>query len=572
MATAHLSGDHIMVATEYRERDLIDSIGNARWRDPYWQMPANLPSLYRLQTSFAGNIQLDTELKTLAAELFAKQEHARAVLTMPDDEVPAWYDERLRPKQVGAVHFALEMGRALITDEMGSGKTVMGCVMLENSEATMPIIICPASARRTWESHLAVWAPSMEVHLAGRTAGQRRKAIKAWRESEAPRKVLILSLSSLSAHVNLSGYGNIRLSEKDRDPKELGTDAVHDALLVDEAHRLADPTANQTRAMVALAGHLPEGALRVGFTGTPIANTPDDLWSIMRVIDPDAFPSKTAFVARYCETRLNWHSGFNDVIGILPHMQQEFDAIMRGYQVRRTLDEVLGYRIEEIEEKRYVEMTPKQARAYNEMRENMVTWLGEDEEPLVADNVLVQTGRLRQLAAGECEIDEDGKVRIVKSWKVEEVWNIWNETGREPLVVFAEYVDLVELIYAYFVKKGVTIGVMHEGIDADTRSEWEDRFQRGDVNVIVGTLGTMSEVYTLDRARREVFAQRSWSMVKNKQADFRIKRVTQKAQAVVRIELLSEGTIEAHVHDTFGTKLDVLDQITGDRKRLKELL
>ena len=573
MAQALVDGDHIIIEAEHREREYVDAVGNARWRNERWRLPLGLPTMYRMHAAFpTGTLNVSDELSQLGQDLYLHQEKARRFLDADDDQIPTAYDSRLRPKQVAAVQFILMMGRALVTDEMGSGKTVMGCVALEASDKNTAIIVCPAAARRTWENHMRDWAPSFEVQTAGRTAGARRKAIKAWRESEAPRRALIISLPSIHAHVNLAAYGTIRLSEKDRDPKELGTDPIHDALIIDEAHRLADPKSNQTRAAVALAGHLADHSLRIGFTGTPIANKPDDLWSIMRVIDPYAFGSKTHFVERYCETVLNWHSGFNDVIGILPHMKTEFDTIMRGYQVRRTLDEVLGHVIEEIEQKRYVEMTPKQAKAYAGMRDDLVAWVGDDEDDaLIAENVLVQTGRLRQLAAGECEIDEDGKLRIVKSWKPDDVWNLWNETGREPLVVFAEHRDLLELLATLLTKKGVSFGMMHGGIDAEACSDYEERFQGGDFDIVIGTFGTMSEVYTLDRARREVFMQRSWSMVKNKQADFRVKRITQKAESVVRIELLTEATIEAHVHDTYGTKLDILDQVTNDRARLKEL-
>ena len=571
MAKAYVEDDKIIIEAEHREREFVDRIGNARWRNERWHIPLCLASMYRMASAFGNNIEISDDVYAYTDSEFSHQEDARKYLHVPDEDIPADYDERLRPKQTAAVYFIDKMGRALVTDEMGSGKTVIGCVSLEASDRNTAIIVCPAAARKTWENHMREWAPSFEVHMGGRTMGTRRKAIKAWRESEAPRRALIISLNSLGSHVNLSAYGTIRLSEKDRDPKELGTDPIHDALIIDEAHRLKDPKSNQTRAAVALSGHAGADALRLGFTGTPIANSADDLWSIMRVIDPYAFGPKTHFIARYCETRLNWHTGFHDVIGILPSMKAEFDSIMRGYQIRRTLDEVLGYEIEEISQKRYVEMTPKQKTAYTEMADGMVTWLGEDEEMLLAENVLVQTGRLRQLAAGECELDETGKLRIVKSWKPDEVWQLWNETGREPLVVFAEHVDLVELMSTLLQKKGVSHGLMHQGIDPDTCSEFEARFQAGDIDIIVGTFGMMSEVYTLDRARRQIFMQRSWSMVKNKQADFRIKRITQKATSVVRIELLTEASIEAHVHDTYGTKLDVLDQVTNDRARLKEL-
>ena len=54
--------------------------------------------------------------------------------------------------------------------------------------------------------------------------------------------------------------------------------------MLDESHYVKNPRAKRTQAVRRLAEGLPEGALRLALTGTPVMNHPDELIAQLRVL------------------------------------------------------------------------------------------------------------------------------------------------------------------------------------------------------------------------------------------------------------------------------------------------
>src|SRR5690606_18354914 len=79
-------------------------------------------------------------------------------------------------------------------------------------------------------------------------------------------------------------------------------------VICDEAHMIKEPRSQQTRAVWAV-GHDPSVKQRIALTGTPVANNPADIWSIMHFLQPDEFPVRGAFIDRYCPQAWNAYGG-----------------------------------------------------------------------------------------------------------------------------------------------------------------------------------------------------------------------------------------------------------------------
>ena len=84
------------------------------------------------------------------------------------------------------------------------------------------------------------------------------------------------------------------------------------ALVLDESHYVKNPRAKRTRAVRRLAEGLPEGALRLALTGTPVMNHPDELIAQLRVLGRlGEFGSGARFSRRFqgngAEERIHWH-------------------------------------------------------------------------------------------------------------------------------------------------------------------------------------------------------------------------------------------------------------------------
>ena len=84
------------------------------------------------------------------------------------------------------------------------------------------------------------------------------------------------------------------------------------ALVLDESHYVKNPRAKRTQAVRRLAEALPDGALRLALTGTPVMNHPDELIAQLRILDRlQEFGSGARFARRFqgagAEERIHWH-------------------------------------------------------------------------------------------------------------------------------------------------------------------------------------------------------------------------------------------------------------------------
>ena len=98
-----------------------------------------------------------------------------------------------------------------------------------------------------------------------------------------------------------------------------------------------------------------------------------------------------------------------------------------------------------------------------------------------------------------------------------------------------------------------------------------DRFQKKEVPVILLTLGAGGEGITLTEADIMVFLQRSWSMVKNRQAEDRVHRIGL-SRPVTIIDLIAPDTVEEHRMEVLTDKDAKLENLVQDTATIKRLL
>jgi SNF2 family DNA or RNA helicase len=347
-------------------------------------------------------------------------------------------------------------------------------------------------------------------------------------------------------------------------------------VVADEMHRSKDPKSKQTRALWAATG---DAQIRFALTGTPMANNVLDLWSILHWLSPEEWPSKTRWIDRMVDTMLNAFGGMM-VLGVKPTMEAEFHATINPRMRRMLKARVLPWLPEMMFERRDVEMSAKQGKAYKDMRENMIAEL-ESGDVLVASSVLTQTTRLTQLASAFAEMVVDevtGEIRPIlsePSCKVDAVMDDIKEGdfGDDSVAVCAVSRQLIELLSARLTKEGIAHGLITGAQSEDERQKSIDDFQAGKTKWILFTAAAGGVGVTLTTARRLVMLQRPWSLVDHKQALDRIHRIGSEIHdSVIIMDYVTEGTIEERVLQVLETKADNFDQIVKDKAKLLELL
>ncbi len=576
MASADLSDvwpGQIVLDVEYRDRDLVRSVPGAKWiRDRLWRVPCTWAVCLAMRGVFGERLEIGEALEKWAwDELRGRVEPAIEARDLAMDPANSWIQvepicspdlwDQLRSYQRTGARFLEVAGSAVLADDMGLGKTVETIATLERCSSYPALIVCPKGVKENWREAFERWAPHREVSLVGTGAGKARALA-------AEADVTIVNYETLRTASRIAGYGSIRLTPAERQDKALNR--PWGAVVADEAHRAKDPKAKTTRALWAVGA---TAQRRLALTGTPIANSPEDFWSLLHFVAPDEWPSRSTYLDRYCLVTAGFWGGI-EILGLRPDTKDEFYASVDCRLLRRPKELVASDLPPKQYVVRYAPMAPKQERAYKAMVDDMVAWL--DKDAVAAFDPLVQTTRLIQFASSYAEV-VDGKVKLAApSGKIDALIELLDEMGDEPLVVFAQSRQLIDLACAALSKPSVNIShVRITGSETEAqRNAARADFRRGDARVVLLTLGAGSTGLDglQDRASTVCFLQRSYSLIENRQAEDRLHRIGQENPVTV-IDLITPGTVEeTAVLPAVEGKADMLEEIVRDRAALRRLI
>ena len=508
-------------------------MGRFYTREAAWAVavPAD-PALADELTNFVAahpQIEVEEPVRELLVELNA--EHARAAAT-----VALSYAEDadldglelggvLHPFQRAGVRYALERRRTFIADEQGLGKTVQALAALEADEAFPAVVVCPASMKLTWQRESRHWLPGRSVEvLDGRGPG-------AWSEAARNAEIVVLNYDILDAH--------------SRQLADIGPEA----LVLDESHYVKNPRAARTKAAMELAGRLPDGALRLALTGTPILNRPEELIAQLRVLGRlGEFGSGARLARRFkaagSDDRLHWNLRARcyvrrtkkQVLPQLPSKRQETVPVM--------LSNEAAYRLAEQDVIAWLQTLPLDLRTID----------AKVAAALRAEQ-LVRLNSLRQLSG-------QGKLPSALAWISDFL------VSGEPLVVFADHVAVQRALVERFPDSVHLLG----SDSSRARQRAVDAFQREDgPQLIVCSLRAASQGITLTRASNVAFLELDWTPARHDQAEDRLHRIGQES-AVTAYYLLAAGTIDQTMAELLQRKRSLINAVTDGQVRSEERL
>ena len=406
------AGERVWLWSEYRDKELVKLLPGSRWDNDakQWHAPLSWSTCKAMRGIFGDRLLVGPNLTAWAQR--EVDERVNPCLELRN-AVNGPGDEALYPFQRPGVQFLVTARQALLADEMGTGKTVQVAVALrtlvEMGEDPFPcLVIAPNAVKTHWKRELEKWFPDIDVQVIAGGAAKRRKII------DGIKHVGIINYEATWRHSRLTGYGSIRLKDAEKEPKELNA-VPWRTVIVDEAHRIKNPKAKQTRAVWQL-GHQDTVLYRWALTGTPMANAPDDLWSILHFVNQREWPAKSKFVDRYCLVSWNPFGGL-DVVGIRPVMKDEFYAVLDPRMRRMPKDLVLPFLPPKVRSTREAPMTAKQAKAYKQMEQQMVADLSDDDGESGVDFVaatvpIARATRLMQFSSAFAELNPEGEVRL----------------------------------------------------------------------------------------------------------------------------------------------------------------
>jgi SNF2 family DNA or RNA helicase len=426
---------------------------------------------------------------------------------------------------------------------------------------TLPaLIVAPSSTLYTWRRELGVFGID-SVILDG-SAVQRRKMVEQFRDDETGPRVMICSYAIVAKHSRVAPYGNIKLSDDHRTPKDLN-EIAWATVVADEVHRAKSPKAVQTRALWAVSDH---AEYRWGLSGTPIEGSPLDFWALLHFIDPVSWPSSVKYRDRWVEHFINFFGGI-EVQGIRADRAEEWRRTTE-WQWRRKMLEGLPPRTNEF---RFCELKGKALKTYKDMEKQLMAETGDDDVVLFAQNHMVKAGRLLQMANSAIQVetsyDDDGEevievTPIEPSPKLDLMMDTLEDFEGVPLILWFDKVKFMRLAQDRLNAKGIKYVLIDGSMQPKARDASVAAFQNGDVDLILLSVAAAAEGITLTRAPVSINVQRNWSLILNDQKGSRNLRIGSEIHdEILEIDLITQGTIEWDQYMDLEEKRKIRDQV-----------
>lgn len=422
------------------------------------------------------------------------------------------------------------------------------------------LIIAPNSVKGTWGRELRMWlGPDTPIQIIDATTfAKRQKQLKegiernAWcivnweyiraKKEEYMKKVKVTYPS-----------GDVRIEDRTaarwvlKEPL-LGT-TPWIAVIADEAHRAKNRKSLQTRGLFKI-----KADMKLALTGTPLMNSPDELWSLLRWLYPEQYTAFWTFYDDYVDAYETSH-GRKIVTGVKNPDALRFELSTR--LVRRTKAEVLSLP-DKTRQIISVTLPAKQRKLYQEAEKQM--WFEVEQAIKEGDKNAVKFAEAA-LKGGKLYQVPNGAARLVRlqqiastpallggedeSIKLDTAEEIILDNQPKQFVVFTKFVKTAELLVERLKAKGIRAAAFSGHVDSQARTELENEFQAGDIDVLVGTIAAMREGITLTAASDQIWLERDWTPANNEQGEDRCHRTGQRHPVTILI-IQAEDTVDTN--------------------------
>lgn len=546
----------------------IKAIPGARFdgQTKLWSFPLDPHAAERVITAIRPEANVDTMNWIKEAKA---QQQAELVTPLPSDatiELP-WAD-RLKSWQRALVDFAATQERMICADDMGLGKTVEAIASIETwklrkqREDGPKLIVCPSSVKGAWAREVVKWLGSSYPHqiVDASTAPKRVKQIEAGIADNGYVIVNYEQVRAKEVEEERPVYTSRLDGSKRKTMKKVTVDVIREPLfaetpwiaaIADEAHRMKNRKALTSRGMWRV-----DAGMKIALTGTPVQNSPDELWSILRWLYPERYNSngsaknpKTAYWTFFNSYVDYYETNHGKVITGVKNpdsLRFELSHILK----RRTKGQMVKLGVLDLPDKTRqivpVELSPAERKVYKEAEKQL--WLEIEQEAKQAGqtvtdlytipNGAARTLRLRQIISTLANLGGDDV-----SSKLDTAVDLIMDAQPKQFGVFTEFVPTAHALVERLSKKGLRAVAYTGNVDSVQRTEYEDQFQAGEIDVIVGTIGAMKEGITLTAADTAIFIELPWVPSVRNQCEDRFHRVGQK-NAVTSIILEATSTVD----------------------------
>lgn len=430
--------------------------------------------------------------------------------------------------------FGLEHKRIIIGDEPGLGKTLQSIGIVDTANAYPCLVICPSSLKINWQREFEKFTDKSALVLDNNV-----RTTWGYLLTMGVHQVAIVNYESLRKYFvwDIKGGKTFRLKDVVFCPQMKSFKSI----IIDESHRVKDPSAQQT---IFTKGLSVGKEFCILLSGTPVVNRPEDLIAQLSIMERlGEFGGRAKFIADYCTDPKDKHA--EPAVPLSELSKQLYDTCM----IRREKAKVLPQLPDKTRVDLYLEIS--NAPEYNLAAQDLAAYLQEYTECMdweirkkMRMEALVRFMTLRSLAT-------KGKIA-----QAVDFIQTFLDSGKK-LIVFCSLHEVVDCLQKAF-PRAVTVTGRDNAINKQAAV---DAFQNNpDVRLIVCSIKAAGVGLTLTASSNVAFVELAWTYADCCQCEDRAHRIGQKDN-VTCYYLLGKGTIDHTIYSLIHRKKSIANEI-----------
>ena len=495
------------------------------------------------------------------------------------DKMTEHLGRKLKEHQKSAVKFMLANRRCILADSMGLGKTNSLIVSALETNSKKVLVITTASLKSTWKREIKLYEPEENIFVVNGTKWDGETSKFTVINYDIVQNYYEIPLEKQYEEQILdNGNGEfetirvpvmktdkktgklvpkmVKSRKKDKIREALENSPLFqcdfDCVIIDEVQKLSNNTPNRYKVIY---DYLTKANIPYVFlaTGTPLTNTPMNLYNILKLIKADITSDYEFYVKRYCDGKTMYKPGEfkkwsaiadrNGLTGdpkfeyIKDHAQKmtipqgatnldELRERIKHLYIRRLSSDIPGM-VNKMIDTRYYDLTPTQKKEYDRLWDEYIKAQEENGDNTNEEyRQLVEGILVRQYLANE----------MIENTK--KLANDYLEDG-EKVIIVCNFASEIEAFKKYYGKKCVT----YDGkMTTKQKDKAESEFMNNPkIKVFIGQIEAAGVGLTLTESRVMIFNSYSWAEVSNRQMQDRIYRITQKRDALCIYQLFTDS-------------------------------
>lgn len=507
------------------------------------------------------------------------------------------YNERsqrpLFPYQEEAVKFLTSKKKAILADEMGSGKSLDAIVASLVDQYEKILIICPASLKMNWQKELLYYVDEEQISIVEGAE---------WKDN----KYTIINYDILrnfyqiptetikQKRLEMDDDGSIQsvVDEKEKvSRKKLVISeamansplyqAKFDLVIIDEAHRLSNTSSGIFKIVSDLVKRSnPKGIYAL--TGTPITNRPINFFNILKIIDAPIAKDWKHYVERYCDGKHFYNKKERNAhTAIFCRQHNKSSWYDLSYDEKQQLDKYLERHcrsvwvtngashldeLQEVVKSYYLRRTKDQFKAIVGKTVNIIKYKLTETEQAEYDNVWNEYA-MAKADTNIVDVEKYKKITegiILRQWLAKTMTNktiaLANKLlkDNDKIIIFTSFDEELNTLAEAFGE----MCVVHNGkMTIKKKDESVELFQHDpSKKVFIGNIHSAGVGLTLTASHVVVFNSFSWVPGDNLQAEDRAHRLNQTEDVTIYYQTFQDTFYEEMLDKVRG-KQNIIDNI-----------